>query len=162
MRENAWTTTHSYYAVMGGFVLDSSQTPVFGIEDRLALTPNKVLFLMQYAPDLIPDIPEGQIQHQSKSSGLTKSLLVVQLLYFAVSCGARLAQRLPLSLLEVWTVSHAFAAMLAYVFWWNKPLDIADPTLISGEKAAEFAAYFQMVGRCHSFSPQTLGLGAGQ
>ncbi|EKM55012.1 uncharacterized protein PHACADRAFT_94757 [Phanerochaete carnosa HHB-10118-sp] len=145
-RKNAWTLTHGYYAAMGGFVLDSSPTPVFGTETRLVLTPWMLDFLMKRAPNLIPDLSEDDILCQSKSDGLAKALLVVQLLYFAVSCIARLAQSLPLSLLEVWTLAHALGTIFVYAIWWKKPLNISKPTVITGMRAREFAAYFQMIG----------------
>ncbi|EKM48595.1 uncharacterized protein PHACADRAFT_202622 [Phanerochaete carnosa HHB-10118-sp] len=156
IRRHAWTLTHSYYATMGGFVLDSSSTPVFGTEKRMVLTPRMLHLLMEHAPDLIPDISADRIQCWSKSDGLAKALLVTQLLYFAVSCAARLDQALPLSLLEVWTLSHAFGAILVYVTWWWKPLNIAEPVVVTGERAREFAAYFQMVGK--PVAPRVAGL----
>ncbi|EKM55015.1 uncharacterized protein PHACADRAFT_208545 [Phanerochaete carnosa HHB-10118-sp] len=156
VRKNTWTFTHSYYAAMGGFVLDSSQTPVFGTETRLVLAPWMIQFLMKHDPDLIPDISKDDIVCQSKSGGLAKALLVVQLLYFAVSCTARLAQALPLSLLEVWTLAHALGAIFVYAIWWKKPLDIPKPTEITGKRAHEFAAYFQVV--CRPIASRAVGL----
>ncbi|GJE96386.1 hypothetical protein PsYK624_125820 [Phanerochaete sordida] len=146
VRQNVWTMTHSYYAAMGGLVLDASLTPVFGTEVRLVLSPTILHFLMERVPDIIPDFPIDRIQCWSRSDGLAKLLLVVQLLYFTISCAARLAQNLPLSLLEVWTLAHALGAILVYIAWWRKPLDIAEPTLLAGDRARELAAYFQVVG----------------
>ncbi|EKM55018.1 uncharacterized protein PHACADRAFT_208547 [Phanerochaete carnosa HHB-10118-sp] len=156
VRKNTWTLTHGYYAVMGGFVLDSSPTPVFGTETRLVLAPWMIQFLMKHDTDLIPGILKGDIACQSKSGGLAKALLVVQLLYFAVSCTARLVQALPLSLLEVWTLAHALGAIFVYAIWWKKPLDIPKPTVIIGKRAHEFAAYFQVVGT--PIVPRAMGL----
>lgn len=130
---------------MGGFALDSSATPVFGTEDRLVISPHMLRFLMEHAPDLICNIPETRINCQSKSDWVAKALLVTQLLFFAVSCTTRLAQALPLSLLEVWTLAHALGAIIVYAIWWKKPRDVVEPTLITGERAREFAAYFQVV-----------------
>ncbi|GJE96394.1 hypothetical protein PsYK624_125900 [Phanerochaete sordida] len=146
-REHAWTLAHSFYAYMDGFALDSSLTPAFGREKTVILTPVLLIFLMEHAPDIIPDISKADIQRKGKSSWLTKALLVSQLLYFSVSCAARLAQRLPLTLLEVWTLAHALEAIGMYVLWWKKPFDAAEPIVIGGEQAQEFAAYFQMVAQ---------------
>ncbi|EKM55007.1 uncharacterized protein PHACADRAFT_119896 [Phanerochaete carnosa HHB-10118-sp] len=146
IRKNAWTLTHGYYAAMGGFILDSSSTPVFGTETRLVLSHNMMAIIVKNVPDLIPDIPEDRIRQQSKSNELAKALLVLQLVYFSTSCAARLAQELPLSLLEIWTLAHALGAIFVYVIWWKKPYDIPEPTLIMGDRAHEFAAYFQVIG----------------
>lgn len=157
IRKNAWTLTHGYYAAMGGFVLDSSSTPVFGTESRLVLTPPMMYFLMKHDPDLIPDISEDDIECQSKSDGLAKALLVMQLLYFSVSCIARLTQALPLALFEIWTLSHAFGTIFVYIIWWKKPLNIPNPTVIEGERAHGFAAYFQVIGKPRSTDPYLTG-----
>ncbi|EKM55006.1 uncharacterized protein PHACADRAFT_255297 [Phanerochaete carnosa HHB-10118-sp] len=132
---------------MGGFVLDSSSTPVFGTETQLVLSPAMMAVMMKHAPDIIPDISEDHIRRQSKSNALAKALLVLQLIYFSASCVARLVQELPLSLLEVWTLAHALGAILVYVVWWKKPFDIPEATLIMGERARELAAYFQVIGQ---------------
>lgn len=39
------------------------------------------------------------------------------------------------SMLELNTFAHAICALIAYFLWWQKPLDIEEPTLISGRDA---------------------------
>ncbi|GJE96416.1 hypothetical protein PsYK624_126130 [Phanerochaete sordida] len=159
VRQHAWTLSHGFYAAMGGFVLDSSPTPVFGTEDCLVVTPSMLLFLMAHAPDLIPDISQDHIQSLSKSNGLANLLVFAQLLYFLGSCIARPAQSLPFSLLELWTLSHTLAVLFVHIMWLKKPLDVAEPMPITGERAREFAAYFQMVGE--PAVPRSVWIGAG-
>ena len=50
--------------------------------------------------------------------------------WFCVQCLTRLAQGLPISLLELNTFGHALCALLIYSMWWRKPLDVAEPELI--------------------------------
>ena len=135
---------HSFYAVMGGFVFETS-TPTFGPHSRFALTGDGVLFLLEHAPELISDISETSILNRSRSDGLGKALLIVQLFYFCISCAARWAQSLPLTLLEVSTLAHAICAVATYLVWWKKPFDIADPTVISGLQVDEVAAYLLFI-----------------
>ncbi|GJE96390.1 hypothetical protein PsYK624_125860 [Phanerochaete sordida] len=69
-REHRWTLSHSFYAVMGGFALDSSLAPAFDTDKTLIITPHIFEFLMEHVPDIIPDIAEADIQRKGKSSWL--------------------------------------------------------------------------------------------
>lgn len=116
---------------MGGFAFDT-QDPisVFGDETRFVLTPDGVSLIMKHFPHLIPDISARSLQDRSKAGGMAKALLVVQVLYFCVSCALRKVEGLPLSLLEISTLAHALCAILTYAVWWTKPLNILEPTPI--------------------------------
>ena len=43
------------------------------------------------------------------------------------------AQRIPISLLELNTFAHAICALLIYFLWWEKPFEVDYPTLLDGE-----------------------------
>ena len=131
---------------MGGFVFEPS-TPILGSHSRFTLTDDGVLFLLEHAPELIPDLSEASILNRSRSDGLGKALLIIQLLYFCISCAARWDQSLPLSLLEVSTLAHAMCAVTTYLVWWKKPFDVAEPTVIPGSQADEVAAYLLLISR---------------
>ena len=131
---------------MGGFVFEPS-TPILGSHSRFTLTDDGVLFLLEHAPELIPDLSEASILNRSRSDDLGKALLIIQLLYFCISCAARWDQSLPLSLLEVSTLAHAMCAVTTYLVWWNKPFDVAEPTVIPGPQADEVAAYLLLISR---------------
>ncbi|PSR77131.1 hypothetical protein PHLCEN_2v8039 [Hermanssonia centrifuga] len=141
-----WTIVHGFYAAMGGFVFDASAKPSFlpNAYTRAILTPDGLSILLEHEPDLIPDLSEAEIMDKSKADGLAKSLALLQALWFCINCISRLAQRLPLSLLEVTTVAHAFCTFFTYLLWWHKPLNIREPTLISGDRAREACAYMWM------------------
>ena len=143
-RKHPWTFVHSFYAVMGGFVFETS-TPIFGPNTRFVLTDHGIWFLMEHAPELLPDLSEASILNRSRSDGLGKALLIIQLLYFCISCAARWAQSLPLTLLEVATLARAVCAIATYLVWWKKPFDVAEPTVISGAQADEVAAYLLLI-----------------
>lgn len=143
-RRHPWTFTHGFYAAMGGFVIDTSPTPIWGAHTRFTLTPEGLVWVMEHAPDLIPDISEKSILDRSKADSVAKALLVWQVFYFMVSCASRHAQSLPLSLFEVSTLAHALCTIVTYIVWWRKPLNVGEPTLIQGEKAQEIAALLLM------------------
>ncbi|EKM56212.1 uncharacterized protein PHACADRAFT_209689 [Phanerochaete carnosa HHB-10118-sp] len=143
-REHEWTAVHSFYAAMGGFVLDvdpslvSSVTPTPHSQSgriRFVITAQGVCYLMEHAPGLIPDLSKASILNRCRSNAFAKALLVLKLFHFCVSCALRLLRSLPLSLFEVSTLAHAICAVTTYAIWWNKPFDIAEPTVIAGADA---------------------------
>ena len=145
-RKHHWTLTHAFYGpVMGGFVLDT----IFKKRSRFVLTFSGIRFILEKAPDLLPDIFEDQIIEKSRSDPIAKALLIFQLIYFCFSCAARSAQSLPISLLEVFTLAHAICTVLTYIVWWKKPFDVTEPTVITGERARELAAYMLFTSPAH-------------
>lgn len=141
-----WTLTDGFYAVMGGFVIDTTPYPILGEETRFVLTPSGVRFVLKHAPGLLPSLSRGSIQDRSKRNGLATSLFVSQFLYFYATAIARYQQSLPSSLLEVVTLAHCLCTLVTYVVWWEKPLNIDKPTIIEGIRASELAALLQMLG----------------
>lgn len=142
-----WTLVHGFYAVMGGFALDSSNATENFLPDsrtRAALTTTGLGFLLEHEPDLLPDVSEDQIKDKSKADGLQKFLICVQALWFCATCITRLASSLPISLLELNAFGHALCALLIYAMWWQKPLDVDEPSLIEENKAQPLLAYMWM------------------
>lgn len=39
---------------------------------------------------------------------------------------------------------HSVCALVIYLFWWTKPLDVEQPVLIEGEQAEQMLAFFWM------------------
>ncbi|KAI0707849.1 hypothetical protein C8Q76DRAFT_786591 [Earliella scabrosa] len=137
-RKHPWTRTHSFYAIMGGFVLqdphESPAEPYLPSWQRNGvLTPDGVRLIMEHRPHLIPDIPRSELLDRSKADDLGKAVLVWQVLWFCLSCLNRAIQGLPLCLLEVTTIAHAFCALLTYAFWWSKPKNIHHPIPLAGD-----------------------------
>ncbi|KAK4694739.1 hypothetical protein P7C71_g2896, partial [Lecanoromycetidae sp. Uapishka_2] len=142
-----WSLVHGFYAVMGGFALDSkdaSETFLPDSQTRAALTPAGLRFLLEHEPNALPDISAEDINDKSKADGLKKFLVCIQALWFCASCITRLANRLPISLLELNAMAHAACALLIYAMWWQKPLDVDEPTLIGDDKVQSLLAYMWM------------------
>jgi len=110
---------------------------------RDAPTPETFLYIMQNFPDIIPDISEESITDRGQSGGLSKAVLIVQVVWFCANCISRLVERLPLSLIEVSTAAHGFCALLTYFAWWSKPLNVAVSTPMRGRKAREVYALLE-------------------
>lgn len=60
---------------------------------------------------------------------------------------ARLAQSLPVSLLEIHTLVHVFCALAIYGMWWEKAYDISKPLYSDDERVIDMAAFFALEGR---------------
>jgi hypothetical protein len=148
LRKHRFSLVHAFYVTMGGFLFDmsgdespsepSTNTPC----TRHVLTPAAFTYIMEHFPEIIPDISKDSITDRSESSSLSKALLAVQVGWFCADCVSRLAQRLPLSLLEVSTAAHAVCTLLTYCVWWPKPLNIAEGTPMKGEGVREVHALF--------------------
>ena len=132
------TLIHGFYIVMGGYAFDVSKDTKPRIwprkVDRLTPSPIAVLgCLISQDKDLrevLPFLTEGEIWDKSKANSLAKTIVCVQAAWFCTQCIARLGQGMPISLLELNTFAHAICALLVYVLWWNKPLDVHEPTVI--------------------------------
>lgn len=119
-----WTIRHSFYANMGGFILqprDSMPFPIHGI--HLAW-----LIKEGYLP--VPEITEEEIFDKSKANLLNKVLVCIQTGWFVLQCLARWRQSLPLTTLELATITYVWCTWGIYSQWLNKPLDVESSTLL--------------------------------
>jgi hypothetical protein len=128
---------HSHYAVMGGFAIVPAEKTSSGYHvftpqyfKCLTITPEGLQFLADLDIDLVPNISESEIQDKSNANGLGKAIVCIQAFWFCIQCVTRLCQGLEISLLELNTFAHAICALLMYLQWWDKPLDIDEPTWI--------------------------------
>ena len=76
----------------------------------------------------VTNLSEQDIMDKSKADGLAKTLVCVQALWFCAQCISRVAQRLPITLLELNAFAHSLCALLVYLLWWHKPLAIERAT----------------------------------
>jgi hypothetical protein len=69
-----WTHTHSLYATMGGFVVDTrglSQSYLPDGRQRMTLTLDGLEAIVKLDPDLLPDISQSEIRYKSKADAST-------------------------------------------------------------------------------------------
>jgi hypothetical protein len=141
---------HSHYVAMGGFAVDVRDEKLQFLADRkyrhFTLTPKGFIWLAKCRLDLIPNLSKADIQDKSKASGLAKTLVCLQALWFCVQCIGRLSQKFTISLLELNTFAHAICTLLIYILWWDKPLDVEEPTLLQGEHLNEAGALILVSG----------------
>ena len=124
MGYSGWTLRHSFYANMGGFVLqarDSKPFPIHGLH---------VIYLLKEGYLNLPEITSQEISDKSKANILAKALVCLQTGWFVVQCFSRLAQGLPLTALELVTISYVWCTWAIYAQWLKKPLDVTAPTIL--------------------------------
>lgn len=143
---------------MGGFVLHDPYLPkpkdnyLPSWQRNGVLTPEGVRFLMEHAPEFIPDLAPDDILDRSKADGLAKALLVWQVFWFLLTCVNRAAQGLPLSLLEVSTIAHAFCSLITYALWWEKPKGIDHPSaILATPEARPIGAWMSMASQADRY-----------
>ena len=106
---------------MGGFVLYD------GTKAQQVLAADNIGNLHETGKIDFPRVSEEEIQDRSKADALSKTLVVVQTIWFITQCIARRVQGLIITELELVTVAFAFLNAFMYFLWWNKPLDVHIP-----------------------------------
>jgi hypothetical protein len=155
-RTNAWSRVHSHFALMGGFVFEAKRmhaTILNTDQKRLTLTPVALRKIAANAPALLPDLSKEGIRDKSKANGLAKFLVCVQAIWFIAQTVGRLTTDLPISLLEMNTLLHAFCCLLIYLAWWHKPLDIEEPHVINiaDDHAGKVCAWMMVKDSQHEY-----------
>jgi len=79
---------------------------------------------------MLPDLPSSLIEARGKADGLAKILICLQILWMFIQTIARKAYGLPITLLEIHTLTHIVAAIMLYGIWWYKPQGIAEAFVI--------------------------------
>ena len=107
--------------------------------NRMTIRPAAIPHILEHFPSLeIPFISSKAIAYKSKANHLAKSIVCIQVLWFCTQFFGRWAKGLPATLLELNTVVHSICALLIYITWWDKPLDIDEPTVIH-TKSSQYA-----------------------
>ena len=120
-----WTHRHGFYANMGGFHLQPPNFPSFPVNAK------QLQYLILHGYTEYPSITEKEIWDKSKADGFQKTLTCFQSGWFIIQVIGRAIQRLPVTTLELTTLSFVFCNLLMYIQWANKPLDVESPTIIN-------------------------------
>lgn len=84
-----FTLVHGFYAVMGGYVVDTSDDEQGFLPNgkhTATLTPGGVRIIACHAPKLLPNISKEQIQDKSKADPLVKTIVCLQATWFCAQC----------------------------------------------------------------------------
>jgi hypothetical protein len=150
---------HSWYAIMGGSVFethDPDKPEFIPGSPTLVLTSLGVVNLSREGRLVLPEINAKQIKNYSKADTLAKGLVIVQAGYLGIQCIARLADKLPISPLEINNVGHVLCALMMYYFWFSKLKGVRVTTPIREVWALPACAFLYMCSRL-SCLPKTGG-----
>jgi len=134
-RRYEWTTMHGFYAMMGCFVLrtdNPGEQPYIPGSPTLHLQHDSLKVLAQM--DLLPDISQDYIKDKSKADTLAKTVVICQASWLVLQCIARWSVKLPVTALELNVLAHTTSALFIYLLWWEKPMDIQEPTVVDGDR----------------------------
>lgn len=140
-----WTVVHSFYAGMGGFALDLTDSdlmegpPLISNLQRLHVTPRGALLLARCG--LLPCITKENTIDKSKTDGPGKLICCGQVAWMLVSAITRVAVGLPVTPLEVNTMAHVVCALTVYLLWWHKPRWVNEPTILRGNWIRPMCAF---------------------
>ncbi|KAI9430897.1 hypothetical protein F5148DRAFT_990497, partial [Russula earlei] len=113
-----WTTTHGFFAIMGGFMEYEGNRP------NRVLLPEELNSYSLTGNGDFPRIAKEEIEDKSKGDAISKALVILQTNWFVVQCIARGVQGLPVTELELVTVAFATLNFVMYLLWWDKPLNV--------------------------------------
>ncbi|KAF2107619.1 hypothetical protein BDV96DRAFT_653694 [Lophiotrema nucula] len=142
-----WSITTCYFATMGGFTVQTGDG-LFDRSPRLSLTPEGIRLLSFLGR--LPQVKERHIRDKSKADGLAKSIVCLQAGWMILQTIARLAQHLPVTLLEINTIGHVLCALVLYLLWWSKPLEVKDPITLPREEWMD--SYLALMWMCSPIS----------
>jgi hypothetical protein len=120
------TQTHALFIIMGGFhYCDGSDKAGESYQPVHPLTYRNVI--MMFKEKVIAFPTEQELQNQSKSDWLAKSIVLLQTLWFVAQCIARGVENLPITELEIVTLAYTTINIGIIIAWWNKPRNVDQP-----------------------------------
>ncbi|KAK3904899.1 hypothetical protein C8A05DRAFT_42099 [Staphylotrichum tortipilum] len=111
-----WTITHSFFADMGGFVLEAR-----GLEQPIPLDAEQLFYLINHNYVEYPTITKRELDDRDKSDGLSRLIAVFQATWFIVGLIARGVQGLAITTIELTTVSFVVILFGTSWCWKDKP-----------------------------------------
>ncbi|KAG2051807.1 hypothetical protein BDR06DRAFT_997979 [Suillus hirtellus] len=121
LEDYTWTQTHSFFVLMGGFMLYKDREP------SRTLQPTHILILIRQRCIDVPTLTADRIDDKSKGNAISKGVVLLQVAWFVVQLVTRAIYHLEITQLEVGTLAFAVLNFLTYAAWWDKPLNVQCP-----------------------------------
>ncbi|KAL8818127.1 MAG: hypothetical protein Q9223_003168 [Gallowayella weberi] len=128
-KAHKWTIRHAFYANMGGFVLQPRESAAFPINGK------QLHWLIKRGYVEYPKMTAKEVWDKSKADGFQKSLTCLQTAWFIIQIVGRAIQKLPITTLEITTLSFVLCTLAMFSQWANKPLDVESPTILTSSKS---------------------------
>ncbi|KAI0057724.1 hypothetical protein BV25DRAFT_1830794 [Artomyces pyxidatus] len=124
--EGKWTARHGFFIIMGGFHYYKDGRPLF------PLSRHDVIELVKTGDLVLPT--DDEIRGWSQADTLSKLIAIIQTLWFVVQCIARRVEGLPIAQLEIMTLAYTTIAIVMYMCWWYKPLNVSSPVRVAAKR----------------------------
>ncbi|KAE8136105.1 hypothetical protein BDV38DRAFT_294149 [Aspergillus pseudotamarii] len=137
-----WFHDQAMFAVMGGFAIETHYLDS-ATEKRIIrrlLTPEGVSILAKTGH--LPALSREDVAERSKADIFAKSIVVGQIIWFALQVLGRLCQGLPVTPLETHTAIHVGCAIIVYAIWVNKPYNLLQSVVVAGPDTNYLGAFF--------------------
>ncbi|KAI4263851.1 MAG: hypothetical protein L6R42_001013 [Xanthoria sp. 1 TBL-2021] len=128
-KDTRWSIRHAFYANMGGFVLHPRESAAFPINAK------QLHWLIKQGYVEYPKMTAKEVWDKSKADGFQKSLTCLQTGWFIIQIVGRAIQKLPITTLEITTLSFVLCTLVMFTQWANKPLDVESPTVLTSSKS---------------------------
>ncbi|OTA87946.1 hypothetical protein M434DRAFT_35086 [Hypoxylon sp. CO27-5] len=119
-----WTYRHAFFVDMGGIFLTSIDFP-----DGLPITGEQLHYLVKYGHVDFPDMDAMAIDERNTTDTLSRLITVWQVFWFAVTELQRVKLGLPMTTLELTSLSFVLVMIATSVCWFRKP-SISYPRMI--------------------------------
>lgn len=144
--EPPWTTTHAFYANMGGFIVrkrSHGEQDIVGNCDEFYYLNARSISLARSGPakpfylQRLPKVSEDDLEDKSKGDFFVKATAFVQVLWFIIQVGVRAGRQLVISQLEFAVIAYAACFFVTHYFWYSKPQDVQISTELSVTEVQE-------------------------
>lgn len=134
---------HAFLVTMGGFQFyfskdeaDEANKVKSSIKGRKAnkpypLSPKNAIELVRRGHLVAPT--DAELASLSKGDAFSKTVIIVQSLWFVMQIIARPINHLSVTSLEVMTLGYTLMTIMLYVVWWQKPLNVGCAIRIPNE-----------------------------
>ncbi|KAG2151492.1 hypothetical protein DEU56DRAFT_960449 [Suillus clintonianus] len=120
-KDYTWTRTHSFFLLMGGFMLYVDGKPY------QTLSPDHLFYLIRHGSICGPTLTKRQISDRSKGNVISKGSILLQGSWFTLQLLSRTIYHLEPTQFEVGTLAFVVLNFITYTVWWHKPLDVDCP-----------------------------------
>ncbi|KAF7973373.1 hypothetical protein HWV62_15463 [Athelia sp. TMB] len=130
----SWTIVHGFFIIMGGFYNYRDGEPTFpsAFGDVIKFVKSRTL---------VPPTAD-ELGDRSKGDTLSKTVAVLQTLWFITQCIARRAQGMAITNLEIMTLAYTVLTVAMYAAWWHKPLNVRCPVRVKGDAPRELRDHY--------------------
>ncbi|KZP11759.1 hypothetical protein FIBSPDRAFT_837278 [Athelia psychrophila] len=98
---------------------------------RLVAHQSHHILTLVKSRSLVPPTSD-ELGDKSKSDALSKTIAVLQTLWFVAQCIARRIGNLAITNLEIMTLAYTVITVAMYAAWWHKPLNVRCPIRVKG------------------------------